>query len=261
MAGNEIKGIPEFTKDNGIEEVKETIVDEIIEEVKETPTELPAEEKPAEEELETSKVDDTGDDKLDLEKKVQSLQIERAKLLKEIQDYRGSKREFKQVELEKVQDKLDELKDLHPEDINLVDRILRSKGYMTKEEASKMFYKAVENEELNKFLVKYPEYKPENDSNDLNWNSLQKELSFYRMPDDPHLVNEVLERAHKSISRVSSDRSISLKKRQVEVASVGSGGAPRSSSPKMTLDSRKRAMLEQGGFTEEDIANIEKKLE
>ena len=259
MAGNEIKGIPEFTKDEGIEEVKETIVETAVEEVKETPTELPAEEKPAEEVLETSKVDDTRN--TELEKAVQGLQNERADLLKEIQDLRGTKREFKQVELEKVQDKFDELKDLHPEDITLVDRILRSKGYMTKEEASKMFYKAVEGEELNKFLVKYPEYKPENDPNDLNWNSLQKELSFYRMPDDPHLVNEVLERAHRAITKVSGDRNISIKKRQAEVAGVGSGGAPRSSSPKITLDSRKRMMLEQGGFTEEDISNIEKRLE
>ena len=261
MAGNEIKGIPEFTKDDGIEEVKETITDEVVEEEKETPAELPAVEKPTKEVLETSEVDDTRETVLGLQRAVQGLQDERVTLLKEITELKGSKREFKQIELDKVQDKIDELKDLHPDDVNLIDRVMRSKGFIPKAEISKMFYKAVENEELNKFLVKYPEYKSENDPNDINWNSLQKELSFFRMPDDSRLISEVLERAHRSIQKISSDRSISLKKRQVEIASVGSGGAPRSFSPKTTLDSDHKAMLRQGGFTEEDIVDMEKRME
>ena len=263
MAGNVINGIPEFTKNEtvDIEEVKEAAAEEVVEEVKETPTELPAEEKPAQEEQETSESDDTGENVLELKQAVQGLQDEKVKLLKELQDLRGSRREIKQVELEKVQDKIDELKDLHPDDVNTIDRVIRAKGFVTQKEASQMFYKAVQDEELNKFLAKYPEYKPENDSNDLNWNSLQKELSFYRMPVDPHQMAEVLERAHKSILRVSGDRSLSLKKRQVQTASVGSGGTPRSSSPKITLDSDRKAMLRQGGFTEEDIAEMEKRME
>ena len=153
MAGNVINGIPEFTKNESvdIEEVKEADVEEISEEVKETPTELPAEEKPAQEEEETSGSDDTGENVLELKQAVQGLQDEKVKLLKELQDLRGSRREIKQVELDKVQDKLDELTDLHPEDINLVDRILRSKGYMTKEQASKCSIKLLRMKNLISF--------------------------------------------------------------------------------------------------------------
>lgn len=261
MAGPIVGKIPEFTTNEGEEEVKEIGVEEAPEEVKETPAELPAVEKPAiEETKESSKSDDTGNKQTDLEKAVQGLQDDRVKLLKEIQDLRGQKREIKQEELNKVQEKIDELKDLHPEDIQIVDRILRSKGYLRKDEVSKMFYDSVKNEELNKFLNKYPEYKPENDSNDINWNFLQRELGYYRMPDDPHLVSEVLERAHRAIQKISSDRDLSIKKRQVEVASVGSGGSQRSSSPKVSLDAHKRSILERGGWSEEEIKRIENKL-
>jgi len=261
MSGNVIGQIPEFTSDEtGTEEVKQATAEEVVEEVKGTPAELPAEEKPAEGEVETPISDDTGGKISELKRAVQGLQEDRTKLLLEIQNLRGQKRDLKQVELNKVQEQIDELKDLHPEDIALVDRILRSKGYITKEQAGKMFYDAVKQEELSKFLNKYPEYKPENDPNDLNWNLLQKELGFYRMPDDPHLVTEILERAHKNILKISGDRGVTIKKRQAEIAGVGSGGTPRSSSPKIILDARRRAELERGGWSEEEIKQIENNL-
>jgi len=262
---NTINAIPEFTSDlpveeSGKEEVAESateaIPEEGVEKEKETPIEPPAIEKP------TTEVKLSGVDTGNLEKQIQNLQGERVKLIKEIQDLRGQKREIKSEEILKIEQKIDELKDVHPEDVSFIERILKSKGYVTEAQAHKMFYESVKNQELNKFLDKFPEYKPENDPNDLNWNALQKELRYYRMPDDPHQVREILERAHRGIisPKVSNDQSITTKKRQIEVAGVGVGGTQRSSSQR-SLDSRRKEELLRGGWSEEDIKEIEKNLE
>ena len=225
---------------------------------KETPTEPPAEQKPGE--IIPEDIRDTAS-----ERAIQALQEERIKLLRDIADLRGQKREIKQDQIAKVNQAIDELKDVHPDDVAVIDKVIRSKGYIRKDEAQTMWYDSVKNEELNKFLDKYPEYKPENDSNDLNWGQLQKELGFYRMPEDPHAIGHVLDRAHKAItgSRISSERStVEQRQRQIQNAGAGSqGSAQRSSSgARVALDPEKRSMLLRGGWSEEEIQKIEQKL-
>lgn len=255
---NIVNAIPEFTPDvetgtqeEGAESAPESPEGEME---KETPAEPPAAEEPVDVPEGTPHVDTSG-----LEKTVQGLQTERVKLLKEISELRGTRREIKQDQLIKVEERIDELKDLHPDDVSTIDRVLRAKGFVTKEEAQGMFYEAVKQEELNKFLEEFPEYKPENDPNNSNWNSLERELALYRRPGDPHQVRDLLLRAHRAIAKPTSDRTLPAKKRTVEIASVGSGGANRSSSHK-ALDPERRAMLAQGGWSEEDIRRIEKQL-
>ena len=270
MPENKIGSIPEFTQDESLdlsnepeEEVKEAEVEEseeisetkTEEEEKEIPSVLPTEETPA------RKSDDSGN----LEKTVQGLQEERVKLLKEIQELRGQRREIKQQEVLKVEQQIDELKDLHPDDVNLIEKVLRSKGYMTKGEATQMAYDAVKQEELGKFLEKYPEYKPENDPNDLNWSALQREFQLYRMPQDPHQIGEVLVRAHRNVNgfKIPSERGgIPEKRKQIESASLGSGGnSQRSSSQRKTLTPAQRSLYERGGWSEEEIQELEQDLE
>jgi len=257
---NTIGKIPEFTQDNSgeQEEVKKVEVsspeggEDISEKEKETPSELPTEEKSAEGTDETQ----SGDTEK-LEKQVQGLQRERQELLKHIVELRGQRREIKQEEFKKVEEKIDELKDVHPDDAKLIEKVLRSKGYVTKDEAQKMFYEAVKQEELNKFLDKYPEYKPENDSNDLNWQSLQTELKDFGMPNDPHRIGHVLEKAHRLAAKFSGDRSEA--KKRIEIASVGGGGTQRSSSSS-SLTPEQRRVYEDGGWSQEEIKQIEKRL-
>lgn len=266
MPENKIGKIPEFTTDedvenSDIEEVKEAEEEEISssEKEKETPSELPAEEKPAQKEKEILG-EDAYEKQSELEKALQSLQREKEKLLKEIVELRGKRREIKEMQLKKVESDIDELDDINPDDVKLVDRILRAKGFITREEASKMFYESVKQEQLNKFLEKYPEYKPENDPHDINWNALQKELSYYRMPEDPHLIYNILEKAHRSIQQSSSSiKDLNEKKHKTAVAGVGSRGVQKLSSYKK-LDPFKRIMLEQGGWTKEEIDKIESQL-
>ncbi len=174
---NTIGTIPEFTSD-------ETHVSELIpEEVKpeETPEETETPALPAEKPDETVVEESPAPSQDEIDRAEQGLQHELVRLRKDIAELRGQKREIKQEQINTVQAQIDELKDMHPDDVATIDRVLRAKGYMTKPEADKMFYEAVKGEELNKFLERYPEYKPENDPDDANWasNSRKSPRHFY----------------------------------------------------------------------------------
>lgn len=265
---NVIGKIPDFTEDETIvknppvvtgEEVKEAADEELVEEEKETPTEPPAEEKPAEGDEIPEEVDTS-----ELLKQVQGLSQEREKLLREIQALRGTRRELAEAQLQKVESKLDDLKDLHPEDVSVVERILRSKGYITKGEAEKMYYEDVKNLELTKFLEKYPEYKPENDPNDINWNSLQRELGLYKLPANPHQIGELLERAHRAVSKLPGGRAEPAARERIKIASMGAGGSQRPSSLRTPseiapLVEGNKEMLRRGGWSEEEIEQMKQR--
>ena len=262
-----INMVPEFTQDSETQSPRQAVDQsstqsadsqpETAAQETETPSEPPAEEKPVDP---TVVSEDTGVEQL--QNAVQSLQEERVKILRELADLRGQRREIKQEQLTAVEQKLEDLKDVNPEDVAIIEKVIRSKGYVPKGEIDKMFYESVQKEELSRFLEKYPEYKPENDTKDLNWSSLQKELAFYRMPENPHLVAELLERAHKIVSgsRITSDRNITIQKRQVDLASKGGGGVQRSSSGGKTLTPDQRRAYEDGGWSEVEINKIEANL-
>lgn len=266
--GNTIGQIPDFTSDDTNQSAA-PIAEEVTEEVKEvapesapqetdTP-ELPAE-KPGEEAAapadSTKQPEVQGEDEKD--RAIQGLQEEKVKLLKDIVELRGQKREIKQEQIAQVDKQLDELKDLNPGDVELIERVLRSKGYVNKAEANQMFYKAVEQEEVERFLTKYPEYKPENDPNDSNWNALQKEVGLYKLPSNPKQIFEIMERAHRLIPKVASGPSIPVQKRKLEVASQGAGGTQRPTpNTAKVFDADTRAMLSRGGWSDAEIADME----
>lgn len=191
---------------------------------------------------------------------------EKKKWMDRIVAAEGRKRELTPAELFKVQEKVvDTLEGVNPEDATLVEKVLRAKGYITREESQTMFYEAVKQEELGKFLDKYPEYKPENDANDVNWNTLQREVGMYKMPSNPRQIGEILERSHKQVqpsyqSAQPKPGAISpAVKRQLEVAGVGSGGTQSSTRGK-TLPEHYKEHYRRGGWTEEEIIEIEKNL-
>lgn len=262
--GQVVGKIPDFTTDEAPagetvkEEVKEAPVEETVVEEKETPE--PPAEKPDENIVDDTKTPQQVVNPDELSRAVTGLQAERVKLLKEISELKGQRREIKQEALQKVEQQIDDLKDLHPDDVSIIDRVLRSKGYVTKEEANRMFYDSVKESELKKFLERYPEYKPENDPNDVNWSSLQREIGYYKIPNDPHQIAEILERAHRAVVKVPSGANVAPQQRRIQVASSGSGGVKAPSSSGKTLDPQRVAMLKQGGFTDEDIKKIESRL-
>ena len=72
------------------------------------------------------------------------LQSQKEKLKKEITDLRGVRRDLKGEKITTSQpkevfaEKEDDLSDVSKEDIKLIDRVIRSKGYVQKDELSKM---------------------------------------------------------------------------------------------------------------------------
>lgn len=273
MANNVISAIPAFTQDDAPSNVNQVVpevkpadspaeeeipaVEEPVVEEKETPAEpLPAANEPAV----PAKVPNSEDIEK-LNKVVAGLQFEATKLRKDIVELRGQKREVKEQQLAKVQEQIEKLEGVHPDDVAIVEKIIRAKGYVTKDEQQKMFYDSVKNEKVTQFLEKFPEYKPENDPNDARWSALQAEMAYYRMPDDPHKVYDLLEKAHRATSTAvaPNERITPVKKEQARIAGVGAGGAQRSS-PIKALDPEKRFMLKQGGWSEEEIKQIERKI-
>lgn len=263
---NIVGSIPEFTSDDtgatGTEVVGQ-------------PTQAPGEEQ-GEEGKDTQPQPPGGDqpdgqpvvDSSALEKQNKGLEGEKERLLADIRDLRGTRRvvrealEGEQSPPSQPQPAPDVLKDIHPDDVALIDKVLRTKGYVTKEEASSMFYKSVEKEEISKFLLTHPEYREENDPNDVNWNALKREWSYFdpALRSDPKLIGDLLLRAHQSLARGTTDRTITAKKQQVAVASVGGSGVQRSSPSAKTLSPQYRQVLERGGWSEDEIQNIEKNL-
>ncbi len=253
---NIIGAVPEFTTDDSVgnenvnEEVKEAPVETEAEE-KETPSELPAEEKPAGEiPPEKAPVEDV--------KQVQGILSEREKLLKEIQELRAERRVLRKAETQEVITEMkDKLEDLDPTDVQNIDRVFKAKGYITKDEFTKTIYEDAKTKSLNEFLDKYPEYKPENDPNDVNWNAFQRELNDLKMPSDPTRIRAVLEKAHKLVVGFTGPTPNTASKR-IAIAQKGGGGSQRSSVGKSLSPAYKRA-LEDGGWSEAEIRELEDK--
>lgn len=260
-----IGAIPEFTQEGTQPEVKPdaSVSEETTIELEEkdipsgsSPEQQPAGEIPPAIEPQPT---EPGDDVMN---QLKALQLERQRLLREVSELKGQRREIKKEELFKVEDTINELEGVNPADTAVIEKVLRAKGYVTKQESQTMFYESVKQQELTKFLERYPEYKPENDPGDVNWQTLQREISYYKLPGNPHQISDILERAHKMVRPVVTPMpQPNMARRQLEVAGVGGGGVQSShrSTPK-SLSPRYRQELERGGWTEEDIIEIEKNL-
>ena len=252
-------------RETGEEVVEESSTEaasvELPEEEKEAPAEPPAVEKPSEG-GETLPTDDAGEKKR-LQLDIAALESEKAKVLKELQLARGQRRDFKREELKLVEEKLDDLENINPEDVKAVEQILRAKGIVSAQDIKKMSYEATANDVKEQFLEDHPEYRPENDPYDEKWSRLMSEFELYRMPENPKRIKELLDRSHKSVVvRLTGERpqpKPEIKKRQVELASLGSGGGQRSSSSK-TLDADKKELYLRGGWSEDEIKEIEKNI-
>lgn len=270
MAQQIVGKIPEFSSDASPEE-------KVLEEVKQPEAETPPEETVTPEPPAEKPADPISDDTIapsqtvqetESDRAITGLQNERIKLLKEISELKGQRREIKQTKLDHIEKQIDELKDLHPDDVAVVDKVLRAKGYMTKDEYAQMSYQAIKQEEESRFFERYPEYKVENDPDGNNWSLFEGEVARLRelgwqIPTNPRRIAEAMELIHKNIVKVPSGRvvPVAVQKRQIEVASHGAGGTQRPSPSGKTLDTERIAMLRQGGFSDEDIKNMESRLQ
>lgn len=269
---NTINMVPEFTGDSPVEGTEEAVqpaqpTEEPVVKEKETPAETPAEEVKTPEQKPVEPVPNEpvpSGDISNLENQVQGLQNERIKLIKEVQGLRGHKRELKQGDLVQTKPESpviegDTPKGVHPDDARVINQLLSSKGFVTQEQSKKMLYESIKQDEVSKFIEKFPEYKPTNDPNDINWNALQGELDLYRLPSDARAIGDLLVKAHNTITKVTDDGNLEVKKQQLKTAGVGASGVQESSSRK-TFDPEKRIMLKRGGWSDEEIDKMESRL-
>lgn len=268
-----IGSIPEFSTDETSGEEEElkpemTVAPESgaeaaeksAEEEKETPPALPTEEQPASV-LEREQGDDTGDLREQLHVEIEGLKDARRELIHELQELRGQKREVKKEEIAQVEEKIDQLEDVNSDDVALIDRILKAKGYISQQGVQQMLSEARKQDEFLKFAKEFPEYSEVNDPDRRKFGPLLRELDLYRDPKDAAEWGMLLRRAHREVmgTRISSDRDTAVKKQQANLAGVGSGGIQRSSSVK-SFNPKRRAQLVLGGWSEEDIQRMEERL-
>lgn len=278
MPKNVVGSIPEFTNEEShvpSDEIeKESSVasesdaneqnpqspEEEVQQEKETPSEPPTEETPAEEQIDAPSAN-TADLQDQLRQELNALRDERRELIHEIKDLRGQRREAKQAEIDTVQTKIDTLEDVNQDDVNLIDRVIRAKGYTTREESQKMLYEDRKRDSINKFFTEFPEYSEENDPDRRKFGPLLRELrEYYKEPEDPRKWYNVLRKVHSDLygSKSSGDRNTTVQKRQIEIAGVGSSGAQRSSSVE-SFSPEKRVILQQGGWSDEEIKRMEER--
>ena len=275
MSTNKIGKIPDFTPNDPVGEEfvdvnkvsvpgTETPVEQpSTGEEKETPSEPPAEQEPAESGPEPVQGDDTGalsELKGQLRSEIEGMARDRKDLILELNDLRDQRRTAREVELQKLKEEVDDLKDLNPQDVNVVDRIIKAKGYVSQSQLDTMLFEARKQDEIARFLNLHPEYNEENDPDRKKFERLLQGVKLYRTPEDPKEYGTFLMRAQRALAGAqgSSERDLAIKRRQVEIAGVGAGGVQRSSSVK-SFDQRTRQHLLDGGWSEEDITNMEKR--
>lgn len=262
---NQINLTPEFTPNDGEEEVKQgegQLPEETL-----LPQEEPAEGTEPTGEQEAVKPEGetvVSEDTTEAKKQVTGLEWERQKLLEEIKSLRGERRDIKQQEIDKVDNQLvqkkDDLAEFNPDDVTVIERIARAKGLVSKAEVEQMVYKTLQDQSRDEFLNKYPEFKPENDPNDIKWNVLMREYRLYRPPQNPRETLNLLEKARRTVMPASASvRDLGDVQKRIKTASAGtSGNSPRASSgSSLTADQKEN--LRRGGWTDEEIRDIEKR--
>lgn len=254
--------MPEETVEQ--EEVKET--DTEVSEETETPAESSTEEKPADETVSEDANEELVEAKEDevLLSQVEGLKAEKTKLLEEIVGLRGQRRSIKEEQIKKVEEKIDELKDVNPEDIAVIEKIMQQRGYLTEAQLNQKLYSQAQQEELDKFLDKYPEFKAENDPGDKKWDALKFALADYAMPvnniplaDYRQKAQRIFEKARRDIAPSGGLINSEPKKQQARTAAIGGGGSIKSPSVQPRITTEQVEHFRRGGWSEQEIAELQ----
>lgn len=254
------------------EEVKDFSSDD--EEEKDTQEDSSPSDKPSEED--ESIEDDTSEKTVDSDntdnsskkessedKQLEALRKEREKLLEDISSLRGERRKAREEKKEEplILEKDDDLSDVAESDVQLIERVMKAKGYVKKEELHSMTYKEKLDVEQNAWLKDHPQYLPENDSDDKNWNNLKATIeAYFKAPDKPSDIKKIMDLAHSMLFpserslQVKNKASIDASKEKINSSSKGSIGGGQKSSPRSQKSNIDTSYLI--GFTEEEIKEI-----
>jgi len=228
------------------------------------------------------------DTEKDLDKNNSDIDFKIAEARKRLYQKRGQRRG--KVEITKLIDskfpdtedtEQDDLSDIDPETLKVLDRFTRAKGLVPKSELNQMSYKEKHQTAEETFYANHKEYLPENDEDDTLYNALQEELSLFAAPKDPRLIPKLFEKAHAEVARkypskfkskeqtIKKDNSEEDKKKSIRLknASLGGGNSGGSGSGKDSDNSKQSksfsaeqvAALKSGGWTDKEIQELQGK--
>lgn len=192
---------------------------------------------------------------------VNGLLTEKDKILADIVELRKERRSLKEAPPEPLLiDKEEDLSDIAPSDVALIEKVLKSKGYVQKGEIQATSYKEKINSLKDQWLERHPEYKPENDPEDKRWNALNSEMNFFKPPTKPEDILKLLDRADAVVSPkksipTKSSAAVTASQEKIKVSSKGTAGgaSTKTSKPESSLKGLKGHMK---GFTDEEIDEI-----
>jgi len=188
-----------------------------------------------------------------------------------IVDLRRDRREKRDLvgKIDEVEPSIkDDLKDIDETTLQILERYTKAKGLVPRSEIEKVTYESQHKTAESAFYEKHSEYLPENDKNDILYNALKKELALFAIPSNPALISKLFEKAHAEVKRQYPSRfqdskvnEQSVSSHRTNLASMGGGKTGGSSSRPTSsggakLSSIQLQALRQGGWSEEEISNL-----
>ncbi len=200
---------------------------------------------------------------------LEALKLQKESLMKEIVDLRRERRTVREEPLV-VQAKSDNtvVEGVNPQDVETIEKVIKAKGYVQKDELASMTYKEKEEAAKNDWLNKHPEYLPENDPDDKNWNALKSKVnSYFRAPANPAEVSLILDSAHAML--IPQQKPLPVKGTAATAASqeklkstsmAGAGGSTTKDKPSVKTSSGKSIPKSMAhhliGFTDDEVKEL-----
>lgn len=196
-----------------------------------------------------------------------------------ISQKRGERREKRDLvdgidsKFPEKEEETDDLSDIDPETLKVLDRFTKAKGLVPKSEFVKMTYQEQHKNAQKAFYDVHPEYLPENDKDDVLYKALKQELSEFVAPSDPKDILKKFEKAHNLVKQQHPEKfkgiatktdinnhinkSVRIKTQQLggKSSTGGTGGNQKESTKKTFSDVQIRA-LEDGGWSKEEISQL-----
>lgn len=170
----------------------------------------------------------------------------------------------------------DDLSDIDSETIKVLERFTKARGLVPKSELKQMTYKTQHESAQDAFYVVHPEYNPDNDPDNILYDALKRELSYFAAPSDSKLIPKLFEKAHEGVAKLYPDRFKTKKQfvdskkdetnKSVRLKTAGLGGKPSGGSSSSSDSSGGEGSkswtpiqidaLRRGGWSDSDIARL-----
>ena len=251
------------------EEVKESAVGDEVAETPEDasapesePDELVKKDEESEGEQEPTVTEPEPDTEPVVDPAISALEATREKLRAEVTQLRQARRIERDRPLILEKEEEPDLSDVAEQDIAVIEKVLRAKGYVSKSELQTLSYQEKLEASKDEWLQAHPEYQPANDPDDTNWGKLQETLRLFASPSDPKDVKRVLDMVHAYIRPVvaptKNSAGTASATEKINIASKGaSGGSSTKPAPSAkSSELSKLASEHLKGYTEDELKEL-----